>query len=362
MLYHIMIEEIKFKRLKIGMKKPFVISLGSTDYYDGFIVEVTADGITGYGEAVPTPMITGDTAGSIEYELSYFSKNLTGMDENPEMLNDFMKRTMVSSRASRNAIDTAIYDIISKRAGMPLKRMLGGHKKRIMTSFTVDLVDSKSALKEADDLINDGVKVFKIKLGSGIDNDVDRVKTVRDAIGNDKIIYVDMNQAYNCKQALRLSNMISKYEIEFIEQPVNEYDYTGLKCFKKGSFIPVMVDESVKNPENAAFILKNELADMVNIKLMKSGGITDAVKISDICDAYNIPVMIGCMVETKVSISYGIDLALGRKIVKYADLDGFSSLNNDITKNSVIFNDGYITNHDIPGAGFELADPKALGF
>ena len=112
-----MIRQISYRKLELPMVKPFKIALGATNSYEGFLVSVTSDdGITGYGEATTTPFITGDTMGSIEYELIFFSKALAGREESPEQLSELMKSLLKGSKASRNAIDCAVWDIIGKRA------------------------------------------------------------------------------------------------------------------------------------------------------------------------------------------------------------------------------------------------------
>ena len=134
MKFHGVISKISYRKLELPMVKPFRIAIGSTNSYEGFLVSVTTDdGITGFGEATTTPFITGDTIGSIEYELRSFSETLVGKEESPEILNEFMKSTLRSSKASRNAIDCAVWDIIGKRSRTNVRKMLGNYRKKIST-------------------------------------------------------------------------------------------------------------------------------------------------------------------------------------------------------------------------------------
>lgn len=340
------------------MKKPFKIALGSTDFYEGFIVSIESDnGITGYGEATTTPFITGDTIGSIENELSFFSKKLLNAEESPEILNSIMKDTMKSSKASRNAVDCALWDLIGKEADMNIVKLLGNHKNEIKTSYTVDLVNSEYAKKQAEELLNSGIKIFKIKLGSGIEDDIDRVKVVREIVGNDKMIYVDFNQSYTPKKAVEISRKLDKYNIEFLEQPVKEDDISGMKFVHDNSYIPIFADESIFTKRNVADILSKEAVDGINIKLMKSGGITESIKMADTAESFGIPVMIGCMVETRVANTAGLAVALAKSSVKYADLDGYSNIREDPVNEGILLNNGNISiNKKISGAGFNLKD------
>ncbi len=350
-----MISSIEFKRIGIAMKKPFVIATGSTPSYEGFIVKVrTDDDYEGIGEAVPTPHIMGDTMGSIEDELRIFAKSIVGLEASPELLNEKMVTLARNSKASRAAADMAIWDIIGKKAKMPIHTILGNYRKDFETSYTVDLVEPEVAVKEADDLLKDGVRIFKIKLGSGLEKDFERIKRVRETVGDDKEIYVDFNQSYTAKKAVTLSDMIAKYNVEFLEQPVPADDMTGMRFVREHSSIPVMADEAVMSPQDAAMIIYNDAADMINLKLMKSGGITDGLAIIKNCQSFRIPVMIGCMVETRLANTAGLHLALSQPAVTHTDLDGFSSLKEDIVTGGIVFRDGKNHLEDGPGLGIAL--------
>ena len=353
--FYSVIESIKFKKIELPMKKPFKISLGSTNSYEGFIVSVTADdGIVGYGEATTTPFITGDTIGSLESELRIFSESLKGMDESQENLNITMKNLCRSAKASRMAIDQAIWDIIGKRAKTSVRKLLGNSKDHIDTSYTVDLVDSKKAKAQAEELMSDGVKIFKIKMGLGIQDDLERVKVVRDVVGEKPMIYVDFNQSYTPRKSVEISKKLEKFEIEFMEQPVPMQDIRGLKFVRDRSNIPIFADESIFTTDDVLNVLQTESVDGINIKLMKSGGITDSVKMADLAYSYRVPVMIGCMVETRLANSAGLAVALSKPSVKYADLDGYSSLKEDIVEKGIEFRKGTLYPHDCPGVGVEL--------
>lgn len=336
------------------MLKPFKIALGSTDFYEGYLVEIiTDDNIIGYGEAAPVPMITGDSMGSVEYELSLFSKILINHEESPERLNEIMKSYAKSSKASRAAIDMAIYDIIGKRAKMPLYKMIGNYRDKFATSYTVDLVNSAKAKSQAMDYMKLGIKIFKIKLGSGFNEDYERVKTVRSVV-DDNEIYVDFNQSYDPKRAVKLANEIEKFNVSMIEQPVYALDIKGLRYVKNNTSIYVMADESAYTPEDAINLINLDAVDMINIKLMKSGGITDALKIVDIAESARIKTMVGCMVETKIANTAALNIALGRRNVDHIDLDGYSSLKFDITDNSMHLEDGINYPSNENGLGLRL--------
>ena len=335
------IAKIEFKRVRIEMVKPFRIAIGSTDFYEGFFVRVLTDsGLTGFGEAVPTPFITGDSLGSVESELGIFSEILPGMDVSPELANERMKAVAKSSRASRAAVDMALYDIIGKSCKTPLFKILGNYRSKMTTSYTVDLVPAAEAMIQAQQLLDDKVTFFKIKLGKTIGEDFDRVKAVRETIGPDIPICVDFNQSYTPKKAIRLAEQIDKFNIEFLEQPVWRDDIKGLRYVRDHVSIPVMADEAVFTLSDLSKVIYEEAADLVNIKLMKCGGITDAMKLVNTAESFRIPCMIGCMVETKIANTAALHLALSQPNFLFSDLDGFSSLKNPPVKNGLVFKNG----------------------
>ncbi len=352
-----MIRSVSYTRLDIPMEKEFRISLGSTHSYEGFIVRVESDdGTAGYGEAVPTPFITGETMDSIGASLGLLKQAVEGMGEtDTELISDAMERTVVGSYAAKCGIDTALWDLIGRKAGIPLYRLLGGYRKSIRTSFTVDIGTVEEVEKYTRAFIESGLRTIKVKLGRGLREDYERVKRARQAAGDDVTIYVDFNQSYSAKKAVELSKDIHKFELEFLEQPTPAHDIQGLRFVREHSDIPVMADESVYGPEDAMNIVTSGAADMINMKMMKAGGITRGRKIISIAEAAGLPVMIGCMVETKVAVTAGTHLALGMKNVKYADLDGYSSLKRDITKGGLELKNGENTVSDRPGLGLDVS-------
>ncbi len=351
-----MISGFDYFRLDIPMVKEFRISFESTSSYQGFLVRIrTDDGFEGWGEGVPTPLITGETMGSAEFALSMLKGAVTGMDDaSSESIWDAMQQTVRGEYAAKCAIDTALWDITGRRSGMPLSRLLGGFRQGIATSYTIDLGTLAEAETMAQEFMDLGLKAVKVKLGRGMAEDYERVKTVRQKVGGDMTLYVDFNQSYSAKKAIELSQKIHKFEIEFLEQPTRADDISSLKFVRDRSSIPVMADESVHGPEDALRIIRMEAADMINLKLMKSGGISRGRQLIEIAEAAGLPVMIGCMVETKIATTAGTHLALGMKNVKYADLDGYTSLKRDVTTNGVTVVNGENRVSGLPGLGLEV--------
>lgn len=353
-----MIESLEYYRLQIPMTRVFRTSLGETSQYSGFIVRVrTDDGLEGWGESIPSRRITGETAGSTSSTLDMLGPMLKGRDESSiEGIWEIMDGAIRRNYGAKSAVDTALWDIMGKRTGQPIFRLLGGYREHMTTSFTVDLGSMEEAEAQISEYLGMGIRTLKVKLGKGLREDYDRVKKARQMAGDGKMIYVDFNQSYTPKKALELSESVHKFEIEFLEQPVKAGDLEGLKFVRDRSSIPVMADESVHGPEDAVKIIRMEAADMMNMKLVKAGGITRGQRLIDIAEAAGMPVMIGCTVETKVGITAAVHLALAKKGVRYTDLDGCYSLERDVTSGGAVLKSGQHSAGG-PGLGLSVALP-----
>ncbi|MCK4352786.1 dipeptide epimerase [candidate division WOR-3 bacterium] len=344
------------KPITLPLKQPFKIALGTQEEYNGVILKIETDkGITGFGEASPSARITGETTGTV---IDVIENKIMPViiGENPlliEKIMDEIESTILYNSSAKCAVDIALYDILGKYTHLPLKTLLGGFKEKIITSITIGMKSIKATVKEARGLINEGVKVLKVKIGENPIKDVEKIRTLRKEIGKIKL-RVDANQGYNVKEAIWVLKKIEPYEIEFIEQPVAWWNIQGLKTVKDNVDIPVMADESLHSKEDAINLIRQNACDSFNIKLMKSGGIHNAIKIARIAEGAGIPCMLGCMSETKISVTAATHLALALKNIKYADLDGHLMLKKDIVKGGVITKNGEnkVTNQE--GLGVQL--------
>lgn len=354
-----MIDELDFFNVRLPMSRVFRTSLGSTSSYSGYIVRLkTEDGLEGWGESVPARRITGETEQSISGVLEMMKGIVVGMEETSvELIWKKMEEAAVGSYSAKCGIDVALWDLIGRRAGMPLHRLLGGYREKMQTSFTVDLGTMEEAAEQITEFLAMGVRALKVKLGKGLREDYDRVKLARQRAGDGVTVYVDFNQSYTPKKALELAEIIHKFDIEFLEQPVKANDLEGLKFVRDRSSIPVMADESVHCPEDAIRVIRTGAADMINMKLVKAGGITGGKKVIEIAESAGIPVMIGCTVETRLGITAGAHLALAMRNVHYTDLDGCYSLAADITDGGVKLENGEHLLTGRPGLGISVRQP-----
>ena len=175
--------------------------------------------------------------------------------------------------------------------------------------------------KDAVKAIKKGFKALKVKVGTDPIEDVERIKSIRKAVDNEIEIRLDANQGWTPKQAINVLNKTERFNIQFAEQPVPAKDLKDLAKVRKHSPIPIMADESVHSPEDALRLIEAEAVDLINIKLMKSGGILKGKKIASIAEAAGIPCMVGCMGESGIGIAAAAHLAAAVKNIQYADLD-----------------------------------------
>jgi L-alanine-DL-glutamate epimerase-like enolase superfamily enzyme len=248
---------------------------------------------------------------------------------------DEVERMIPGNTSAKAALDIAMHDALARHAKLPLNALLGRTVSQLETTQTVGLEEVEETVKQTAALRKQDATRIKIKIGGKPETDVKRIRAVRDALGNNFSITVDANQGYTVRQAIETLRKLERYEIDFCEQPVHYRDIEGLAEVHRNSAIPIMADESVHSPQDALEVVRQNAADMVNIKLMKSAGIRGASKIAAIAEAAGLPCMVGCMIETKVAITAGCHFATSHSIVKYADLDGFTSLKVDPVKGGV---------------------------
>ena len=192
-----------------------------------------------------------------------------------------------------------------------------------------------------------------MKVGVNPQLDVARLKAVRDAGGKDVVIRIDAHQAWQPKEAVRILNQMQEQglDIELVEQPVKALELEGLKYVTERSYVPVLADEAVFSPEDAMTILKMGAADLLNIKLMKCGGLYNALKIASAAEVFGVQCMIGCMLEAKISVNAAVHLACARNIITKVDLDGPVLCSEDPILGGAEFDEKQITVSNGPGLG-----------
>ena len=250
------------------------------------------------------------------------------------------------------AVDMALLDILGKKARLPLWKILGGFRDRIKTSVTIGILPLKETIEKSQQYVSEGFKSLKLKGGRQVEDDIERFIGVREAVGKNIELRFDANQGFSVEDTLKFVEKTRKAGLELIEQPTPKGSPEMLRRVTSEVQVPVMADESLMNLRDVFRIARGDLADMVNIKLAKVGGIFEAIQINAVARSAGLEVMVGCMDEAALAIAAGLHFALARPNVVYADLDGHLGLIGDPSKEVVKLRRGFLFPSDQPGLGW----------
>lgn len=341
----------------VPLSKPFKTALRTVTLAESIFVKViTEDGFVGWGEAPPTHVITGDSLASIQFAIDQvIGPQLLGLDlRHSERVFQKLHLSIIGNSSAKAAIDIALYDLLGQLAGLPLVTLLGGYRDAIETDFTVSVNDANEMANDAERYVANGFNILKIKVGiDDIAKDVERIRAIREKIGYDTKLRLDANQGWEAKEAVRAIGQMEDagLDIELIEQPVKAQDIEGLQHVTLHTHTPIMADESIFSPKDALRVLQIRAADLINIKLMKAGGIYKALKINALAESYGVECMTGSMIETKLGISAAAHFAASQPNVTRFDFDAPLLLAEDIVEGGVIYNGRHIRFSTKPGLG-----------
>ncbi len=349
------ITRMEITTVEMPLSEPYTVAYDSFDKALNIFIRLeTSSGISGYGCAAPEPEVTGETIESVKKMLEEKVKDLL-INSDPLRISFIMeklKSMIVDSPSTLACVDMALHDILGKYAVMPLWKMLGGYRTHIKTSITIGILPLEETIERANNHVTNGFRALKIKGGLDVESDIERLIKIRESVGKSIELRFDANQGYTVEQALKLIQETKTVKIELIEQPTPKNEPGLLEKVTQEAPIPVMADESMVSLRDAFRVAKKDLADMINIKLMKVGGIAEALHINSVARAAHMETMIGCMDESALSIAAGLQFALARPNVMYADLDGHLDLINDPTEGSVILKNGFLYPTGFNGIGF----------
>ncbi|HZR83539.1 MAG TPA: dipeptide epimerase [Candidatus Binatia bacterium] len=317
------IAEIAAGPLDVPMREPFAIAGGETTAVRNALVRVRlASGIVGWGEAAPLAAFNGETQAQVLREVAAAADRLVGRDvADWRPVLEAADDLLAGSGAARAALGTAIVDAATRAAGTPLRRLFGGASASVRSDVTVALVDAEAARRSARRIVRLGVDTIKVKVGAGIDEDEARVRAVAAAAPRARLL-LDANQAFTAGPAIRLVRCLRRAGIApvLFEQPVARDDWQGLADVHRLARIRVAADESVATRADAVALAARGCAQVVNVKLMKSG-ILAAWEIAVVARAAGLGLMIGAMVESPLAMTAAAHLAAGLGGFEFVDLD-----------------------------------------
>ena len=352
------ITEILVKEMTFRRRKVFKIAFASSMYARGVYVKVLTDeGISGMGEAVPMPFVTGETIGGVVAAIEHMKGALIGADpEDPAAIHDIMDRQIARNSAAKAAIDMACYDIMGKKAGLPVHKLLGAAVDTIQTDVTIGIDTAEKMAEDAAARVAQGFRVLKMKGGISVEDDLANMAAIRAAVGQETELRIDFNQGYDFATAAGMLRRLPEFGITEAEQPVPDWDVESMAKLKPLSPVLLMADESIHSPRDAELVCRMDACHVVNIKLMKCGGIYPALQIAAVAKKYGKPCIVGCMSETRLGIAAGAAVvAACNHQMGVVDLDSFLNFADTgagVTGGLTVEGD-VIRLSDKPGLGFE---------
>jgi L-alanine-DL-glutamate epimerase-like enolase superfamily enzyme len=338
------------------LRAPYSIAYETVEEVTNVLVRLHTMGPVGLGCAAPDLQVTHETPLQVLDSLrGVVAEGLVGSDPlRIAFVLQRLRKDLARQPAALAAVDMALHDLLGKVAGLPVYKLLGGYRSRIRTSVTIGIMDEAGTVEQAGEHVARGFRALKLKGGRDVEGDVERVRAVRRAVGPRVELRFDANQGYSVEEAIRFVEMTRGASLSLIEQPTPRASPDMLGRVTGGVHIPVMADESLMGLRDAFRLVRRGLVDMVNVKLMKVGGIAEALQINAVARSAGVEVMVGCMDESELAIAAGLHYALARPNIVCADLDGHLDLLDDPTRGAVVLRDGMLRPTGKPGLGAPL--------
>lgn len=360
------IVDVKLGMLRVPLITPFKTALRTVECVEDVVVMLETDtGHVGYGNAPATAVITGDTHGSvIEAIRTIYTPLLIG--RNVADLNQLTREigaAMINNTSAKAAVEIALYDLFAQSYKTPLYRLLGGGESSLTTDITISIDYIDKMVADAESAVERGFEILKLKVGKDIRLDLERIKAVYSAVKGQALLRLDANQGWTPKQAVSAIRSLEEAGVvlELVEQPVKANNLEGMRYISERVRTPIMADESIFGPLEVLDVIQRHAAEIINIKLMKTGGISNALKIADLAGLYDIECMVGCMLETSIGVSAAAHVAAAKSpIVSKLDLDVPSLCQFDPVIGGASYKDADIILNETPGLGIEKIEGLQL--
>jgi L-alanine-DL-glutamate epimerase-like enolase superfamily enzyme len=282
----------------------------------------TDTGIAGYGECPSTVIVGfyGETLETVVTAVRSMSSVLIGEDPmNIGMLVSKMNLARGYSFIAKTGINLALYDLVGKALRVPASTLLGGRRRdRIRAASEIGITSAKEMVTEARRLVNLGFQVIKLKAGKDMEEEMKGLRRIRDALGSEVELRVDPNAGWSRRDTMEAAKTMAKCEVSYLEQPLQRWDLEGLAMIRKKTGIPTMVDESVWDPHDVVSVAKAGAADIINIKITKTGGLTTAMEVYNTARAFGIPCVIGTELESCTALGAKLQIASALQDLPYA--------------------------------------------
>ena len=351
------INSVETWRERLALTRPYTIAYQTTSAAELFFVQLVAeDGTVGLGSAAPVEGITGETAEACGAALKDFGW-LEGRDvRHLGRLTREAEAHLSPTPAARAAVDMALHDLFARHLGVPLVDVLGRCHDALPTSITIGIKSTEEALEEAEEYIGRGFRHIKVKLGHSLEEDVERLRKLREHVGADVRLRVDANQGYTVEETGQLGDLAEALDLELIEQPLPEADVEAMRSLPPDTRRTLAADESLHSEQDALRLASEPAAcGIFNIKLMKCGGVTSGLAIARIAQVAGLDLMWGCMDESVISIAAALHSAHASPATRYLDLDGHLDLARDVATGGFTLRDGRLHLTDAPGLGVALS-------
>ncbi len=342
---------------------PIRSSIWAMEAANHVLIRVTTDdGFEGYGEATERPTIYGETQRSIAGIIEgWLRPSLIGLDPfDLEKIWEKMDR-IAANQTAKGAVDIALHDILGKRLGLPIHKLLGswnGRKVRAASLLSFGTPE-KTASTAAERNKRLGLRAFKVKVGQDPDRDVKAVIALREALGKEALLYVDANQGWTPDQAIRTIRAMEPYGLAWVEEPVKKGDFMGKLRISRQIGVPLLLDESALSPEDVLHQIRLGINCMVNLKTSRTGFYLSR-KILHIAEAANVPCLVGTTRETGFGTAASVQLGSSFKNILLAEVGDIDLFEHNLLKTAFRIEDGFAQVPGGPGLGVEV-DREALG-
>ncbi len=372
------ITHVDTKVVTIPVVTPYIYSHGTLHAFSNVLVWIWTDtGLAGIGESAYCPGggVREETPEATKTIIDgYLAPEIIGHDPfDLELIHARMDACLPRNLVAKAGIDLALWDVMGKSLGLPVYKLLGGlYESKVWVTYTLSIDTPENMAEQARLRVAQGYRTLVIKIGHDPEEDVERLRRVREAVGPRIKIRLDANEGYRPDQAIKTIRKMEPFDPEFVEEPVKRWDLDGMARVARALDTPISSDESNSSLESVYDLIDHEAVDIINIKISKNGGLTNCKKILALAQARSIPCLFGGDNTYEITRQAGRHLAMANRQLQLgygSEGCGPASQSkiDDVTKIVVSYDDvarlgGYVTATPGPGLGAELDEEKVAKY